>query len=81
MDVAISVGNVMPWDRLAAFAGLTRVFGRGRLVITVQRRVLDVPPVELEAVARAVGFGDVRTSSRALRRCGWAVGLTATVSG
>lgn len=63
MDVAISVSNVMLWERPAPFAGVTRVFGRGRLVITVQRRVLDVPPAELEAVARAVGLAGARLAA------------------
>lgn len=78
----ISVNNVMLWDRPAAFAELTRVLvPGGRLVITVHRRVLDVPPAELEAAARAAGFTDVRTSMPARRRSGPVVELTARVPG
>ena len=82
VDVAISVNNVMLWDRPAAFAELRRVLAPGgNLVITVHRRVLDVPPAELEAAARAAGFTDVRASSRARRRIGPVVELTARVPG
>jgi arsenite methyltransferase len=44
IDAAISVNNVMLWDRPAGFAELHRgLRPGGRLVITVHRHVLDVP--------------------------------------
>jgi ubiquinone/menaquinone biosynthesis C-methylase UbiE len=44
IDAAISVNNVMPWDRSAGSAELARVLRPGgRLVLTVHRRVLGVP--------------------------------------
>lgn len=80
MDAVISVNNVMLWDRPTAFAELRRVLAPGgRLVVTVHRRVLDVPPVELEKAARDAGFTDVRTSLRTRRRTGPAVELLAGV--
>jgi ubiquinone/menaquinone biosynthesis C-methylase UbiE len=59
-DAAISVNNVMLWNRAAGFAELHRVLRPGgRLVVTVHRHVLDVEPGRLRAEAEAAGFMDV----------------------
>lgn len=67
-DVAISVNNVMLWDRPAGFAELWRVLRPdGRLVLTVHRHVLDVPPQRLRDEASDAGFVDVALHLRARR--------------
>ena len=82
VEVAISVNNVMLWDRRTAFPELRRVLAPGgRLVITVHRRVLDIPPEDLEEAARAAGSTDVRTSVRARKRNGPAVELLGSIPG
>jgi arsenite methyltransferase len=68
MDAAISVNNIMLWDRPAAFSELRRVLRLdGRLVVTVHRHVLSVPPERLRAEAEAAGFTDVSLRLRARR--------------
>jgi arsenite methyltransferase len=65
MDAAISVNNVMLWERPAGFAELRRVLRPGgRLVITVHRHVLGVPSEQLEAEASAAGFTNLTLSLR-----------------
>lgn len=72
----------MLWDRRTAFPELGRALTPGgRLVITVHRRVLDVPPGELEEAARAAGFAELRVSLRTRRRNGPAVELLGRVPG
>jgi arsenite methyltransferase len=78
MDVAISVNNVMLWDRAAGFAELFRVLRPdGRLVITVHRHVLGMPPEEIGRDAVAAGFADVDLDVRPRRRNSPAVDLLA----
>ncbi len=78
MDAAISVNNVMLWDRPAGFAELVRVLRPdGRLVITVHRHVLGCPPDELAHDAIAAGFADVDLDVRPRRHNTPAVDLVA----
>jgi arsenite methyltransferase len=63
VDAAISVNNVMLWDRPAGFAEVYRVLRpNGRLVVTVHRHVLDVEPGQLRAEAEAAGFVDAQVA-------------------
>jgi ubiquinone/menaquinone biosynthesis C-methylase UbiE len=79
VDVAISVNNVMLWNKPVGFAELARVIRPGgRLVLTVHRHVLDVPPDDLRAEAEAAGFTDVRLTVRPRHRNSPAVELLAT---
>jgi ubiquinone/menaquinone biosynthesis C-methylase UbiE len=65
MDAAISVNNVMLWDRQAGFAELHRVLRPGgRLVIAVHRHVMPVTADELSAEAAAAGFTELKVSQR-----------------
>ncbi len=78
LDAVLSVNNVMLWNRPAGFAELARVLRPGgRLVITVHRHVLDVPPEQLAADAAAAGFVDLHTNLRPRRRNSPAVELLA----
>jgi ubiquinone/menaquinone biosynthesis C-methylase UbiE len=57
MDAAVSVNNVMLWDRPAGFAELHRVLRPdGTLVLTVHRHVLDAPPEHVRDELTAAGF-------------------------
>jgi arsenite methyltransferase len=78
MDAAISVNNVMLWNRPAGFAELHRVLRPGgRLVITVHRHVLGVAPDQLHAEATAAGFTNLTLSLRERRLNSPAVELLA----
>jgi ubiquinone/menaquinone biosynthesis C-methylase UbiE len=78
MDAAISVNNIMLWERPAGFAELSQVLRPGGwLVITVHRHVLGVPPEQLQAEASAAGFTSVTLSLRNRRLNSPAVELLA----
>lgn len=78
IDAVISVNNVMLWDRPAGFAELHRVLRPGgRLVITVHRHVLGIPPDQLHAEASAAGFVNLTFTLRDRRLNSPAVELLA----
>lgn len=78
IDAALSVNNVMLWDRQAGLAELARVLRpAGRLVITVHQHVLDTPAEQLREHARAAGFDQIELTTRARRWKGPAVELVA----
>ena len=80
IDVAISVNNIMLWDREAGFNELARVLRPGgRLVVTVHRHVLDISPDQLRDDARHAGFADITVTSRPRRFTSSAVELLASL--
>ena len=81
IDVALSVNNIMLWDREAGFTALARVLRPGgRLVVTVHRHVLDVSPEQLRTHAEQSGFEVVTLTTRARRGNSPAVELLAKVA-
>lgn len=79
MDAAVSVNNVMLWERDAGFAEAHRVLRTGgRLVVTVHRHVLAVEPPRLAREAEEAGFDDVRLGIRERKGNSPAVELVAT---
>lgn len=78
IDVALSVNNVMMWDRSAGFAEVLRVLRPGgRLVLSVHRHVLDTSPEQLADDAKRAGFSNVVLSLRDRRLNSPAVEVTA----
>lgn len=78
IDTAISVNNVMLWDMPAGFTELHRVLKPGgKLVITVHRHVLGLPPEELRERTVTAGFVDVDLNVRSRRFNSTAVELLA----
>ncbi|MFE7203370.1 class I SAM-dependent methyltransferase [Pseudonocardia alni] len=68
MDVAISVNNVMLWERVPGFTEMFRALRPGGLlVLTVHRHVLPDPADNLRTHAVAAGFVDVTLTERRRR--------------
>lgn len=81
IDAAISVNNIMLWDREAGFTELARVLRPGgRLVVTVHRHVLDATPEQLRTQAEQSGFDEVVLTTRTRRLNSPAVELLAKVT-
>jgi len=78
MDAAISVNNVMLWDRPTGFTELHRVLRPGgTLVITVHRHVLNDPAERVRDEATAAGFTVSTLTQRPRRMNSPAVELVA----